>query len=148
MIDAISAQLVSNAVAAQNQQAAAAQAALKLKFPGGYATGTEHAERGFKMVGEEGPELVWFNGGEKVMDAQETAAYQRSLSAEPVGVLRDGGSTRSTSINVSPVFNLSGSMDTAEVRAILDDQTGRIRDIVESTLNEIESDRERMVYSR
>ena len=128
--------------------AAAAQAALKLKFPGGYATGTEHAERGFKMVGEEGPELVWFNGGEKVMDAQETAAYQRSLSAEPVGVLSDGGSTRSTSINVSPVFNLSGNMDTAEVRAILDDQTGRIRDIVESALNEIESDRERMVYSR
>lgn len=38
----------------------------------GYASGTVHATPGWHLVGEEGPELVRFRGGEKVLDAADT----------------------------------------------------------------------------
>lgn len=40
----------------------------------GYASGTRNADRGFAIVGENGPELIYFNGGEQVLTADETAA--------------------------------------------------------------------------
>lgn len=40
----------------------------------GYAVGTEDAAPGFALVGEHGPELVYFNGGETVLTAPETRA--------------------------------------------------------------------------
>ena len=53
----------------------------------GYATGTKSAAPGFAIVGEEGPEAVFFGGGEQVLNARETAAMQRqsALSAAPSG---------------------------------------------------------------
>ena len=53
----------------------------------GYATGTTDAEPGFAMVGENGPELVFFQGGEQVVNAAQTAAMQRqpALTAAPAG---------------------------------------------------------------
>lgn len=45
-----------------------------------YASGTSSAERGFALVGEEGPEIVFMNGGETVLDAAETAKAQKELS--------------------------------------------------------------------
>ncbi|MZQ75267.1 MAG: phage tail tape measure protein [Peptoclostridium sp.] len=41
-------------------------------MPDGYATGTDNATPGWHLVGEEGPELMWFNGGEKVASNSET----------------------------------------------------------------------------
>lgn len=41
--------------------------------PNGYAVGTSSAEPGLALVGEEGPELVDFGGGERVYTADETA---------------------------------------------------------------------------
>ena len=38
----------------------------------GYATGTQNATAGLHLVGEAGPELVRFNGGEQVFNASET----------------------------------------------------------------------------
>lgn len=38
----------------------------------GYATGTQNATRGLHLVGEAGPELVRFNGGEEVYNAMNT----------------------------------------------------------------------------
>lgn len=51
----------------------------------GYASGTTDAAPGFAMVGENGPELVFFQGGEQVLNARDTAALQArpSLSALP-----------------------------------------------------------------
>jgi len=46
----------------------------------GYATGTESAERGFAMVGENGPEMVFMNGGEKVLNAAETKKVQKEFA--------------------------------------------------------------------
>lgn len=50
----------------------------------GYAVGTQSAAPGFALVGENGPELVYFNGGEQVMTAAETAAMRDSLSIQAV----------------------------------------------------------------
>lgn len=38
----------------------------------GYANGTTSARRGVALVGEEGPELMWFNGGERVDNTAQT----------------------------------------------------------------------------
>ncbi|CDF82652.1 Phage-related minor tail protein [Pseudomonas knackmussii B13] len=48
----------------------------------GYATGTQSAEPGVHWVGENGPELLAFNGGEKVF----TAARSRALAARLEGM--------------------------------------------------------------
>lgn len=40
--------------------------------PGGYASGTTNATRGVHLVGEDGPELMYFNGGETVIPADKT----------------------------------------------------------------------------
>lgn len=44
-----------------------------------YASGTNYAERGLALVGEYGPELVYFNGGERVLTAEETREAMRSV---------------------------------------------------------------------
>ena len=38
----------------------------------GYATGTNNASSGLHLVGEQGPELVRFRGGEQVLNARNT----------------------------------------------------------------------------
>lgn len=76
---------LSNTAAGQLGRLAAGSAEFR-----GYATGTESAAPGFAMVGENGPELVFFQGGEQVLNARETAALQArpAVSALPA---RTGG---------------------------------------------------------
>lgn len=51
----------------------------------GYAVGTESAAPGFAIVGENGPELVYFNGGETVLTAPETrAAFNEARQLEQI----------------------------------------------------------------
>ena len=51
----------------------------------GYAVGTESAAPGFAIVGEYGPELVYFNGGETVLTAPETrAAFNEARQLEQI----------------------------------------------------------------
>lgn len=72
--------------AAYNRIGVAARAALSVPGIGipGYAVGTQHAAPGFALVGENGPELVYFNGGEQVMTAEETAAMRKNLEIQAV----------------------------------------------------------------
>lgn len=44
-----------------------------------YASGTRSAERGLALVGENGPELVYFKGGERVLTAEETSEAMRTV---------------------------------------------------------------------
>lgn len=60
-------------------------------FGGGYATGTNNATRGLHLVGEVGPELVKFNGGEQVLNARNTQSALENASG--------------TTINQNVVFN-------------------------------------------
>lgn len=52
----------------------------------GYATGTLSAEPGAALVGEEGPELVMFRGGETVYTADETERIIKGSSDRPLYV--------------------------------------------------------------
>jgi hypothetical protein len=45
----------------------------------GYAGGTSNAAAGYAIVGENGPELVYLNGGERILSAEETRAATRQL---------------------------------------------------------------------
>ncbi len=94
----------------------------------GYASGTENAERGFAMVGEDGPEVVFFRGGEQVLNARETAAMQArpAMSALPAGSYGPGGVV----ITLSPVYNLSGGMSAAGVREELERHTEGLRELI------------------
>ncbi|WP_330339419.1 phage tail tape measure protein [Streptomyces sp. NBC_00557] len=56
----------------------------------GYATGTKGARRGWAWVGERGPELVLFGGGETVLDHQDS--LRAALSMGDVGGYAKGTS--------------------------------------------------------
>jgi hypothetical protein len=49
----------------------------------GYATGTASAASGIRWVGEDGPELVGFKGGERVLTAQDSARWVRGAGGSP-----------------------------------------------------------------
>ena len=89
-----------------------------------YASGTENAMPGAALVGEEGPELVYFGGGEQVMNASRTAA-----------ILGTGGSAAPVSIQVS--FQLGNASGEAadQLRSAGDEIAGRIREVVEDVLD-------------
>lgn len=56
---------------------------------GGYATGTRFATKGYRWVGEEGPEIMEFKGGEKVYNAAESKRIANSmLNNQDTQVLR------------------------------------------------------------
>lgn len=50
----------------------------------GYATGTISAQPGFAEVGENGPELIFLNGGEKILTAAETARVKQEWSSSNI----------------------------------------------------------------
>ena len=99
-----------------------------LRVTRGYATGTESAERGFAMVGEDGPEVVFFNGGEQVLNARETAALESRpvMSALPA----NGGSSGGVVINLAPVYNLSGNMNSVDARQELSRHNDSLRELI------------------
>ena len=128
--------------AAYNRVAAAARAALSASGPGtagsipGYAVGTQSAAPGFALVGENGPELVYFNGGEQVMTAEETAAMRESMEIQAItfapqllealhaihgdGALsaEPGAGSGAGSVELQIVFQINGSASPETVEAL------------------------------
>ena len=78
-----------------------------IKIPG-FARGTESAPRGLAMVGEYGPELVAFRGGERVFPAPQT----RAMLSGGYG----GGGGSSTTI----VVNVHGTATPSDGQAVVD----------------------------
>lgn len=69
--------------AAANTQRAA-NSSYKNSHYSAYASGTDYATSGLALVGEAGPELVFFHGGERVLTAEETQnALQSVLPVAP-----------------------------------------------------------------
>lgn len=64
---------------------------------GGYAAGTNFATRGLHLVGENGPEILHFAGGEKVLDAEKSKELVNSA----------GSRKSSTGGAASPIFNIN-----------------------------------------
>ena len=64
---------------------------------GGYATGTNNATAGLHLVGEAGPELVKFRGGEQVLNASNTQKALNSI----------GGNSNTFNVNFTNVKDTS-----------------------------------------
>lgn len=119
-----------------------------------YASGTDNAAAGASIVGENGPELVFFGGGETVYDAEKTRRYlvdmnalaalvytsQRTAGAG-VNIRRAerGSVTRNYNISISPKISVEGSE--AETRIAED-----IKTLVYKAITDIEEDRMRGDY--
>ena len=147
--------------------AAAAQNALSVSggsasIPG-YAVGTKSAEEGFALVGENGPELVYFNGGEQVMTAEETAALRENLSLEaamfspqfmtmlgsfqPNDAVADyGGGGGSIIVYFEPQYNLGSATNAAELEAVLRSYDEDMREFILQVLEEAGVDAARRAY--
>lgn len=108
----------------------------------GYATGTTSAEPGLALVGEQGPELVAFKGGEQVLNAVQTANAVRSLDA--LSVPAGGGSTYT--VNFAPSYNLNGSSNANEIRSILQQHDASLQSQLERILSNIDRDRGRTAF--
>lgn len=156
--------------AAYNRVAAAARAALSASGTGtagsipGYAVGTQSAAPGFALVGENGPELVYFNGGEQVMTAEETAAMRESMEIQAVtfapqllealhaihgdGALsaEPGASSGAGSTELQIVFQINGGASPETVDALHeygDEFAERVLEVIE----EAEYDRRRVSFT-
>lgn len=156
--------------AAYNRVAAAARAALSASGTGtagsipGYAVGTQSAAPGFALVGENGPELVYFNGGEQVMTAEETAAMRESMEIQAItfapqllealhaihgdGALsaEPGAGSGAGSVELQIVFQINGSASSETVEALReygDEFTERVLEVIE----EAEYDRRRVSFT-
>lgn len=156
--------------AAYNRVAAAARAALSASGTGtagsipGYAVGTQSAAPGFALVGENGPELVYFNGGEQVMTAEETAAMRESMEIQAItfapqlleamhtiqgdGALSaslPGQSSELPPIIIEKTFHVEGNA-TPETIAALADYGDSLKEVVREAIAEIEEDVSRTMY--
>ncbi len=92
-----------------------------------YASGTDYAESGLAIVGENGPEIVQMSGGEKVYTADETKEML-------------GGSTQ---IVISPSFVVNGSTDRDSLNEFSDELIERVLDAI----SEAGIDRKRSAYA-
>lgn len=104
------------------QNADALQASVPKGKMSGYAGGTASAAPGIKLVGENGPELIAFRGGERVFNANETRAVLSSQA---------GADARP---NVSISLNIQGDASSDTVRELEqyeDRLLGRIMDALE-----------------
>lgn len=156
--------------AAYNRVAAAARAALSASGTGtagsipGYAVGTQSAAPGFALVGENGPELVYFNGGEQVMTAEETAAMRESMEIQAItfapqlleamhaiqgdsalSASLPGQSSELPPIIIENTFHVEGNA-TPETIAALADYGDSLKEVVREAIAEIEEDVSRTMY--
>lgn len=96
-----------------------------------YAGGTDNAAPGFALVGEDGPELVYFGGGEKVMTAAQTAAFQSSATPAVSAVL---SATGGPAPSVQVVFQIAGNATPETVQALQeygDEFAARVLEVLE-----------------
>ena len=121
----------------------------------GYATGTESAVPGAHWVGEHGPELLWFEGGEKVLDAQKSAALvQNHINAsrnilaahyaEPISV-KTPTNVSSMPIEKKNTFHIEGNA-TSETIDALNEFGDNLRQIIRDEMEEVASDNRRIAY--
>lgn len=107
----------------------------------GHAAGTDYAQEGVSLVGEEGPELVYMQGGEKVLNAHETVNALSGMNQNG-----DSGSGKVIEVSFAPVYNVSGE-NAAQIRSMLAAQTQDLRDQVESVMEDLLTDRKRTAYA-
>lgn len=133
----------------------------------GFASGTMSAPPGWAWVGEAGPELMRLRGGETILPAevsqnfaqaqQELQAFafapelaallaaqqaQNAVSAVEAQPSSAGGVT----VSLSPSYQISGSANAEELRAVLAAHDEELVELILRTLEEAETDAARRAY--
>lgn len=122
---------------------------------GGYATGTENAIPGAHWVGEHGPELLWFDGGEKVLDAQRSASLAQNYVqgskdalvthyAEPISA-KMPTNVSNIPIDIKNSFYIEGNASSETVDA-LNEFGDNLKQIIREEMEEVVSDNRRIAY--
>lgn len=114
----------------------------------GYAAGTISATKGFHLVGEKGPEIVYFNGGEQVLNATETAAVkERYAMPNPIGATASSNHNLRDSkpINITNNFNIEGNASSETVNA-LSDFGDSLKQMMREVLEDVLVEKHRMAY--
>lgn len=104
----------------------------------GYAAGTQNASPGWAWVGETGPELMFFHGGEKILNANRSS----SAAALPDIHTLSAPSSSSTSINIQIQVSDNASPDTLDVWQDYVNQ-GQLKALILEAVEEADRDRER-----
>lgn len=99
-----------------------------------YASGTDYANSGYALVGEEGPELVKFGGGEKVFTNDKTMAI--------LGDSGRGSGGGQTVIHISPQFTINGNADIG----MIEEASERLIELVKDALRNEGIDARRGAY--
>lgn len=103
----------------------------------GYASGTSNAEPGWAMVGENGPEMMFFRGGERVLTAAETARRVEPLRALPLPV--------SGTPSVQLQINVGGNAGPETVAALREQGADIVQQVLDA-LDARNADARRRVY--
>ena len=108
----------------------------------GYASGTGYAQPGWAYVGEDGPELMFFNGGEKVLNAAQTSALQ-AKAAPAVSAMLSPAAISPPPVNVNFQIQGNATPETVQdLRAFGDEIVARVLD----TLEDANEDARRRAY--
>lgn len=117
------------------------------------AAGTKSADPGLAVVGENGPELVVFNGGEQVINARETAALINAAAARTEAYERGAGVTQASTAegaqpaessgnatpSVTVQFNIDGSPSESVIEQLREygaDFAERVREVLEDIMRD------------
>lgn len=124
-----------------------------------YAGGTDNAARGWALVGEQGPEVLFMQGGEKILTNRESEHFwqqsnQAFLSAGPAKLdlavravpRTGGGDAERIQISVSPVYNISGSSAQEEIREVLRQHDANLQELIKETLADWQIERRRRAF--
>lgn len=110
----------------------------------GYAAGTMDAEAGVHLVGEYGPELVAFRGGESVLTAVHT---QEVLSAGRSAAEAIPASTAQTfQISLSPSYSFTGTQSREDMDAAFQRQNENLRVLILDVVREAQFDSQRRAF--
>ena len=139
--------------AARALQASMSKVNVSIPSIPGHAAGTKSADPGLAVVGENGPELVAFRGGEQVINAQETAALLSAAAARTEAYARGAGITQAkpaesaqreeSSGNGTPSvlvqFNIDGSPSDSVIEQLREygaDFAERVREVLEDIMRD------------
>ena len=102
----------------------------------GHAGGTDYAQEGWRWVGEQGPELMYFQGGETVIPHTKSVEMLKN----------SGGGQQVINVTLAPSYQISGTGDPQDIRAILEEHDRELPDKVTAILREAERDAVRRSY--
>ncbi len=112
--------------------------------PSAYASGTLNADRGWKWVGEEGPELMWTGGGEVILPADISAHVAAGSPLEALS--SNNRHSGDIVVHFAPSYQISGA-DPDRLEALLRDHDDAMRESIAEIVADVVADHERRVYN-